>query len=157
MPFLNHNEQKLNKIDDVEFKSITGKSTTNDGSTDIFIGKNSDDTNVFEIDSNGAIKTIGGDNTESGYFDIGNMRIQWGSVASGTSGASTVTLPSSFANAFYSVTANILYDGTEWLFTIAISNKTTTSFIGTKIYGNKDITDIASQGFNWIAIGQKPT
>jgi len=135
-------------------KRLEIKGLTNDGSTDIINAKDSDGTSVFSVDTDGNIDTSG-DHASSGYFDIGTMRIQWGIVGT-SAGAKTVTLPALFANTSYSVTTNILDNSTSWIFSCVISNQTTSSFIGTVMYGNYNTTDIASQGFNWIAVGLKP-
>ena len=135
-------------------KILEIKGLTNDGSTDIINAKDSDGTSVFSVNTDGNI-TTSGDHASSGYFDIGNMRMQWGIVGSGA-GAKTVTLPALFANTLYAVTANILDNSTSWIFSCVISNQTTSSFTGTVMYGNYNTTDIASQGFSWIAIGLKP-
>ena len=128
---------------------------TADGSTKIIAGKDSNNVDVFSIDTEGNISTSG-DHASSGYFDFGSMRMQWGIAVSGVVGAQTVTLPVPFADTSYVVTANITDTSTTWLYSIAISGKTTTSFVGNKVFGNYNETGVASQGFNWFAIGLKP-
>jgi hypothetical protein len=128
---------------------------TNDGSTNVISAKDSDGTNVFSVDTNGKITTPG-DHTSSGYFDIGNMRIQWGSVGNGVDGIQTVTLPVPFANTSYVVTGNVTDATTEWYFTLTTKPVTTTTFQATKMYGKVDISNKAGQGFSWMAIGMKP-
>lgn len=96
------------------------------------------------------------DVSASNYFDIGSMRIQWGTVASGTAGAQTITLPAAFADTSYVITGNMMYDNAQWLFSLAVEPLTTTTFKVVKMYGGTNIVDGASQGFNWIAIGIKP-
>ena len=54
-----HSNQLINTDSDVEFLSIIGKANTNDGSTNVFEGKDSDEAIVFSVDSDGKVG-IGG-------------------------------------------------------------------------------------------------
>jgi len=54
-----HSNQLINTDSDVEFLSIIGKANTNDGSTNVFEGKDSDEATIFSIDSDGKVG-IGG-------------------------------------------------------------------------------------------------
>lgn len=50
--------------------------------------------------------TVVADGAASGYFDIGDMRMVWGTFTQG-SGATSVTLPASFADTSYVITGNV--------------------------------------------------
>jgi len=54
-----HSDQLINTDSDVEFLSIIGKATTNDGSTNVFEGKDSNEATVFSVNSDGKVG-IGG-------------------------------------------------------------------------------------------------
>jgi hypothetical protein len=91
------------------------------------------------------------DQSTSGYMDIGDMRMQWGSGSG--SGVTEVTsnFPAPFADTSYRVTASTIGGGNGQ--TISIQSKTTTSFNSTQV----DVTGTPrSNSFDWIAIGLKP-
>ena len=91
------------------------------------------------------------DQAASGYMDIGNMRMQWGSgVGNGTT-AVTATFPAPFADTSYRVTASTIGGGNGQ--TISIQSKTTTGFTSTQV----DVGGTQrSNPFDYIAIGLKP-
>jgi len=95
------------------------------------------------------------DQTSTGYFDIGDMRIQWG-IAPTASALRTITLPAPFANATYTVTANTdssAGDPPLLSRVVMIGGKTTSSFKGRVVQGSDGSSDFA---FQWQAIGLKP-
>jgi hypothetical protein len=50
-----HSNQNVNTTADVQFTSVTGVATTNNGTTNMFVGKDSDDATVFYVDSDGKL------------------------------------------------------------------------------------------------------
>jgi hypothetical protein len=95
------------------------------------------------------------DKSTNGYFDIGNMRVQWGRVVTGASGSETVTLPIAFANNTYSTTVTML--ATQAMVVGMIYSQTTTNFTVRKVFYNTGgVFGSAGEWFNWIAIGLKP-
>lgn len=97
------------------------------------------------------------DQSTSGYFDVGAMRIQWGRVASYSGTIENVNMPAPFANAFYHVSANSMYDpGGATVFNRATIN-TAQQFEVYFSYSNHTSTSgPAGQPFTWFAIGLKP-
>ncbi len=95
------------------------------------------------------------DQSASNYFDVGGMRMQWGTTPSGTVGQETITLPASFANTSYSVTASSVFNSASNQATIHIMTQATGSFDAYSVFDNASPTG-AIEGFNWIAIGLKP-
>jgi hypothetical protein len=89
------------------------------------------------------------DQASSGYFDIGNMRIQWGELASSTT--NTVSLPAAFANTTYSVIAQNM---TNTAAAIHVSSRTTTTFIVTS-FQTTNAAPVAVPK-TWMAVGIKP-
>jgi len=89
-----------------------------------------------------------------GYFDVGNLRIQWG-ISSAGSGA-TVTLPKPFKNTTYTLTgsANLATHG--GLASVQFGTKSTTAFVVFKPYDNGGSISTWVESFNWMAIGMKP-
>lgn len=95
------------------------------------------------------------DNSSSGYFDIGTMRIQWGTIS--TASGVSVTLPAAFANNTYSLTATANTGSTSGSGTVQISSKTTTTFTPIKIYvASGGGVSAMGEPFCYIAIGLKP-
>lgn len=89
------------------------------------------------------------DQAASGYFDIGDMRIQWGSATGGT----VVTLPAAFANATYSIMGSAAALGAGTNLAFHHDTVTTTSFIGSL----RDTTGVSvASPWTWMAIGLKP-
>jgi hypothetical protein len=90
------------------------------------------------------------DQSSAGYFDIGNMRMQWGTLLFGTSGT-PITLPAAFANTNYTVVASSAAGVNIFVTT---GTKTTSNFICTTL------TNVGSPSSNnpisYYAIGQKP-
>lgn len=97
------------------------------------------------------------DQSASGYFDLGNMRIQWGTFTQG-SGVANITLPAAFANTSYTLTGNVQsVTPTTSTYGTAFSGKTTTSFITiTTSHNGVSVNVSASQTVAWQAIGLKP-
>lgn len=91
------------------------------------------------------------DQSSAGYFDIGNMRMQWGT--GNTSGVSNVALPAAFANTSYVVTATMAAGSTSVVTTTG--TKTTTTFQVNSFFA-PDGGPSGSVSFNYFAIGQKP-
>jgi hypothetical protein len=95
------------------------------------------------------------DNSSLGYFDIGAMRIQWG-----TTDTSTITFPAAFKDTNYSFTANVnSSDGTNEIWGIHIASKTTTTITIVRKYDNAQsncATVTQNYPASWIAIGLKP-
>lgn len=100
------------------------------------------------------------DNSSSGYFDIGNMRFQWGSSPSGTAGLVTINFPAPFGNTNYSYSSTgIIVSGSTNVNTVlstSISERQTTYMKVYKPYANAGVNGQAGEGFTWIAIGIKP-
>jgi len=86
----------------------------------------------------------------SGYFDIGNVRVQWGKTASVGDNDQTITFPFAFASA-PTVTCNTeLTTGTNASFGTGLKSITTTTFLANR---DDTIADADGPFFNWIAIG----
>ena len=92
------------------------------------------------------------DQTASGYFDIGNMRMQWGQTFLGSGSGETISLPAAFANNTYSFTANGHHPDDPR--TISIQGQTTTD-VTVDMWKSDDRT-VATGLINWKAIGFKP-
>jgi len=96
------------------------------------------------------------DQTSSGYFDIGDMRIQWGIDTQPTSEERIITLAAAFANTSYSVVLTT-DNGTSALAFAprvgTVGSKTTTNFRAriALLNGNP-----STMNFSWQAIGRKP-
>jgi hypothetical protein len=97
------------------------------------------------------------DKSSSNYFDLGNVRIQWG-VSPGGSQSQTVTLPAEFKDANYSITMTLNGSSVLNVFSLTCAGRTTTTFTGyiTYLTSNNSTVLAASGTFNWIAIGLKP-
>lgn len=103
------------------------------------------------------------DNSSSGYFDLGTMRIQWGTssgftVNSGSDNATTITLPVAFSSTTYTVTVTISggtavpSNGSQ---VNAINDsKTTTNFVARAHNFAGGATGTIY--YDWIAFGRKP-
>jgi hypothetical protein len=96
------------------------------------------------------------DQAASGFFDIGNMRIQWGINTQDTTAERTVTLPAVFANTSYTVTLTSDNGATALAFAPrvgTVGGKTTTNF-----KARMSLIDGTASGinFSWQAIGRKP-
>jgi hypothetical protein len=97
------------------------------------------------------------DQAATGYFDIGTMRLQWGTFTQGSL-AQTVTLPAAFANTNYVVTANS--QSTLSSTTVrgtSFTSKTTVDFITlTNSTDAATVNAAAGNTIGYIAIGVKP-
>ncbi len=97
---------------------------------------------------------VANDQAASNYFDIGSMRIQWGTESITVDTSVTITLPGAFANTDYAVTTSV---DDSWTTSTRVSevmkavNKTTTTF---DLNRDNDVTGTVICG--WIAIGLKP-
>jgi hypothetical protein len=91
------------------------------------------------------------DQSSTGYFDIGNMRMQWGTGT--TNGISNVTLPAAFANTNYRVTSSYLGSGS--IAANPTGTKTTATFQVNSFFA-PDGGPSGSVSFDWFAVGQKP-
>ena len=95
------------------------------------------------------VNTLVNDQANSGYFDIGDMRMQWGTVQSTADGNQTFSLPASFANNNYSIVLN--RQGANLEPATGPNNLTATSFSVDRVDG---IT--GSFTLHWQAMGMKP-
>ena len=95
------------------------------------------------------VNTLVNDQANSGYFDIGDMRMQWGTVQSTADRNQTFSLPASFANNNYSIVLN--RQGVNLEPAIGPNNLTATSFSVNRVDG---IT--GSFTLHWQAMGMKP-
>ncbi len=98
------------------------------------------------------------DQASSGYFDIGTMRIQWGSITYDSDTPVAMALPAPFANTDYSVLLSLHmwnYDAGKGPINvsngISVVGKTTTVFMV-----NRDDDLAFDTVFDWLAIGLKP-
>ena len=95
------------------------------------------------------------DQSSAGYFDLGNMRIQWGTWSSTVSGAETQTFGQPFASAPYHV--NLQFDNAganngDNNFSVDMSSATSTS-----IAINRTSTSYSGTvSVRYLAIGAKP-
>jgi hypothetical protein len=113
---------------------------------------------VTQIGSTSNVNTLpANDQSSAGYFDIGNMRIQWGNFVQG-SGSQTVTLPVAFANSNYTLTGNDNSSvTTNAVRGTSFDNKTTTTFSTiTNNYNGVSVSQATGNTIHYIAIGQKP-
>lgn len=96
-------------------------------------------------------------NAASGYVDIGNTRIQWGTNTDGTN-TGNVVFPQPFANTSYAVTFTIHQDTNSQIYQVQLNNKGSASQVGyRKVYSNASVVQGAvGETFDWIAIGTKP-
>ena len=86
------------------------------------------------------------------WVDLGQVRYQWGTNTNTSTSLRTVTLPASFRDNTYSVTANVVDQTDSNDRPVAIGIRSTTSFTARPtVNGNGSATP-----FNWIAIGLKP-
>jgi hypothetical protein len=83
------------------------------------------------------------------YYDIGPIRLQWGSVTSTLDGAQVFSLPASFANSAYSLNLTRFQIGV--VSAIGFSAKTASTFTI-----DRDDTIAGSEILNFFAIGLKP-
>jgi hypothetical protein len=86
------------------------------------------------------------------YVDLGNIRFQWGTNVLPSTQQRTVRLPVPFADATYSVTANVVDQSTSDDRPISIGTRTTTTFQARPTVN----ASVSASPFNWIAIGLKP-
>ena len=96
------------------------------------------------------------DQASAGYFDIGDMRIQWGIDRQGITEERVITLPAAFANTNYSVVLTT-DNGTAALAFAprvgTVGSKTTTKFNARMALLN---LNPSTMDFSWQAIGRKP-
>lgn len=90
------------------------------------------------------------DQTSSGYFDIGNMRIQWGIVSDSNSDNDVlITLPALFSDSNYVINVTNRTPGQEWA--VGARPNSTSQF-----YINRNDAATGVSDWNWQAIGNKP-
>lgn len=133
----------------VQLRNVTGASRTINGAA---IGTNTGTSHAI-IQQIGYSNTLGGDTnvndqSSTGYFDIGNMRQQWGLHNDGNVDTTTVSLPAAFANTNYVVTCT---SNNGIAGSTSIEAKTTVSFDI-----DRASTTTTANDWGWIAIGQKP-
>ena len=95
------------------------------------------------------------DRGSSGYFDIGSVRVQWG-TESNIGATGTTTLPVAFANANYSLVLTAQNSNTANVMTTSYHTRTTTNFAWVKRLLTSGTMFDSTGPFNWIAIGLKP-
>ena len=88
----------------------------------------------------------------SGFIDIATVRIQWGTDTNTSTGIRTITLPASFGNTNYSVTANVVDNSDTSSRSANIGTRSTTNFTCRMTSGGNG----SAAPFTWIAIGLKP-
>jgi hypothetical protein len=89
-------------------------------------------------------------NANGNYIDIGNVRYQWGTRASGDN-ARTVVFPAAFRNTDYSFTANV--EAADYSArTVNLGTKATTNILVRVTAGGNG----SNAPFSWTAIGLKP-
>lgn len=96
------------------------------------------------------------DQTNAGYFDIGDMRVQWGRDTQGITGVRTITLPAAFANTAYTITLTTDNGASVLVFPPRIgtvAGKTASNFTA-----QMSLIDgtASTMPFSWQAIGRKP-
>lgn len=92
------------------------------------------------------------DQSASGYMDIGDMRMQWGTFNPPSTGTNPVTLPAAFKDATYTITTGTNAPVVNR--TVALSNRTTTQF-DSQVYV-AETAAVTDTSFHWQAIGLKP-
>jgi hypothetical protein len=92
------------------------------------------------------------DQSNSGYYDIGNVRHQWGRDTSGNASTRTITLPAPFANTGYSIAYGCDYNADNLVRSGNTVAKTLTSFTARC----QQPSGGSATNFDWIAIGRKP-
>ena len=98
-----------------------------------------------------AFKAMVGDAGSSGYFDIGTIRIQWGTGGSGT-WTPTISFPKPFKDKNYALTVTIC-GGTGNTYYVQPVTKDLTNFSIAKRFQGGNAT---GENVDWIAIGLKP-
>lgn len=96
--------------------------------------------------------------SSSGYFDVGNLRIQWGTIAGGQT-SPALTFPMPFKTNAYKFVSNIVNGSTANVYCINIvtNSKTTTGLQLYKNFANSSgIGTAPGEAIDWIAIGMKP-
>lgn len=106
--------------------------------------------------SNVTIQSLG----QNGYCKFPNgLLIQWGVNSTGTAAQRTVSLPISFYDSSYVVTATVFTSSSEITQAVSVTavilSKSTSSFIGcTRYVGTSSNAGYSTWGFNWTAIGR---
>lgn len=97
--------------------------------------------------------------SSSGYVDIGEVRMQWGTIPSNGSGGSstgTYTFPAEFSDASYTITATPTSGNLTTSINLHVHNHTTSSFDYVKRFVNETTSGLSTEQFRWMAIGTKP-
>jgi hypothetical protein len=92
------------------------------------------------------------DQSNNNYYDVGNVRHQWGRDTSGNASTRTVTLPAPFANTGYSIAYGCEWNADNLVRSGNTVAKTLTSFTA-RVQHNEGGS---ATNFDWIAIGRKP-
>jgi hypothetical protein len=98
---------------------------------------------------------IGG-NAPFGYYDVGPMRMQWGTFQY-SSGTNQYGLPAAFANTNYTIVGTPKADNINYVIVAHCQPLTTTMFTGICMYQNgASAAQNYGQVVNFIAMGLKP-
>lgn len=107
---------------------------------------------ITQLGSSAAfITTAVKDQTTSGYFDVGTMRMQWGLFTTTASSFAILTFPAPFANNTYS----FMGSGNNNAARILSVNTKATTTVNVSLQDNPTGAAFAGQ-LNWFAIGLKP-
>lgn len=93
----------------------------------------------------------GNDNSGSGYIDIGNVRIQWGTDTYDSNGEAYIEYVVPFGTVDYSFVATVLDDA---YYPVILSR--TSAEIELEFKGAGGLNATVPSDYNWIAIGLKP-
>lgn len=133
--------------------SVKLRIVSSDGGTAVMRGQNFSSASIQEVTGvalDPALVPVN-DQTNSGYFDIGAARYQWG-IAPAGSGFRTITFPAPFANTSYAFTTSVAYvDATP---RVVVHNAPTTTSIQVRAQSTGGSESTAE--VRWIAIGRKP-
>ena len=105
------------------------------------------DTNAVLPDS-----VVVDDQASSGYFDIGDMRMQWGTGTGAAGANATIALPAAFGSTAYQIGSTI--SDLNTCRSVSVANKTTTTFDAAVYQTNTFVKEAVA--FEWVAIGLKP-
>lgn len=161
-----YDDAEIRADDNINLRTYTdgGTITLNEGLLDTDLVLNGDGVEAYKYDAGDATHTFTGDvsmpnlindQASSNYFDIGTMRIQWGTEMITSDSAITVTLPAAFATAVYTLAVSIDSSASAMPGTIGNpirwNTKTTTTF---NLDRHNDVT--GTMGIDWMVIGLKP-
>jgi hypothetical protein len=92
------------------------------------------------------------DNTSAGYFDIGNMRIQFGKSQL-VAGSATINFHADFKDTNYSFTSSVCYVPDGSVVYLNNGDRTTSSVVVTGLIAADGTWSPSGDYFDWIAIG----